>query len=29
MPADQFGAFFKAQYDGFNQVVREHNIKFD
>ena len=29
MPADQFTAFFKAQYDGFNQVVREHNIKFD
>lgn len=29
MQADAFATFFKAQYDGFNQVVREHNIKFE
>jgi tripartite-type tricarboxylate transporter receptor subunit TctC len=26
---DKFATYFKAQYDGFNQVVREYNIKFE
>jgi tripartite-type tricarboxylate transporter receptor subunit TctC len=29
MPSAQFAQFFRKQYDGFNQVVRENNIKFD
>jgi tripartite-type tricarboxylate transporter receptor subunit TctC len=29
MPAQQFGAFFKEQYDGFVKLVRENNIKID
>ena len=29
MPPDKFAAYFKAQYDGFNQMVREYNIKFE
>ena len=29
MAPTQFASFFRSQYDGFNQVVREHNIKFD
>jgi tripartite-type tricarboxylate transporter receptor subunit TctC len=29
MPAQQFGAFFREQYDGFVKVVRDNNIKID
>jgi hypothetical protein len=29
MPSAQFAAFFRKQYDGFNQVVRDNNVKFD
>lgn len=29
MTPQQFGAFFRQQYDGFNQIVRENNVKFD
>ncbi|MDB5947993.1 MAG: putative Bug-like extracytoplasmic solute binding receptor, family [Ramlibacter sp.] len=29
MPSAQFAQFFRRQYDGFNQVVRENNVKFD
>lgn len=29
MEASAFASFFRAQYDGFNQVVRDHNIKFE
>lgn len=29
MAPQQFAAFFKQQHDSFNQIVREHNIKFD
>lgn len=29
LAAQQFAAFFKQQHDSFNQIVREHNIKFD
>jgi tripartite-type tricarboxylate transporter receptor subunit TctC len=29
MPARQFGAFFKEQYDGFVKIVRENNIKIE
>jgi tripartite-type tricarboxylate transporter receptor subunit TctC len=29
MSPQQFGVYFKEQYDGFNRVVRENNIKFE
>lgn len=29
MSAPQFAAFFRKQYDGFNQVVRDNNLKFE
>ncbi len=29
MSSAQFAAFFRRQYDGFNQVVKENNVKFD
>lgn len=29
MPAQQFSAFFKEQYDGFVRIVRENNIKIE
>ncbi|MBT9594794.1 MAG: tripartite tricarboxylate transporter substrate binding protein [Vitreoscilla sp.] len=29
MTAPQFTVFFKQQYDTFNTIVREHNVKFD
>ena len=29
MSSLQFAAFFRKQYDGFNQVVKENNVKFD
>ncbi len=29
MPPAEFAAFFKAQHDGFNRIVRENNIKFE
>lgn len=29
MSSPEFAAFFRRQYDGFNQVVRENNLKFD
>jgi tripartite-type tricarboxylate transporter receptor subunit TctC len=29
MPSAQFATFFRKQYDGFNQVVKDNNVKFD
>lgn len=29
MTPTEFAAFFKRQYDGFNQTVKENNVKFD
>ncbi|MDB5940614.1 MAG: putative Bug-like extracytoplasmic solute binding receptor, family [Ramlibacter sp.] len=29
MTSPQFAQFFRRQYDGFNQVVKENNVKFD
>ena len=29
MSPEQFGAFFRQQYDGFTAIVRENNIKFE
>ncbi|MFC5497622.1 Bug family tripartite tricarboxylate transporter substrate binding protein [Caenimonas terrae] len=29
MSSPQFAAFFRKQYDGFNQVVKENNVKFE
>ena len=29
MSSPQFAVFFRKQYDGFNQVIKENNVKFD